>query len=558
MPTEKSDNNAELRGIGEREELLRLIFNSPHSQMAYMDSSFRLIAVNRAFAMAHGETPEYFEGKNHFDLFPSPETESALRRVVETGEPYLAVEKPFNVIGQTKSGTSFFDWSAEAVKDSGGRIAGVLLTLVDVSDRRRVKEALRLSEETNERIETDRKSVVQDRSRLAAAIGQAEGGNLEKRLRQSQKMEALGTLAGGIAHDLNNILMPIIMNAEMIEEDLQEDDQLRHFAQKVLTSAHRGRDLVRRILTFSREKVEEHRVFSAVQPIKEALDLVSSTLPPTVALEQRISASVGEMQGDPAQIQEIIVNLCTNAAHAIGDSRGIIEVALENAHLGKDEMSEFPDLTPGSYVKLTVRDTGKGMDESFQERIFEPFFTTKKTSEGIGMGLAMVHGAVRRHKGAIFVESAPGKGTKFSIFFPRAREKATTTEELGDAPRGRGEHVLIVDDELDIVEAATAVLTRLGYTVIAESRADRALELLHREAKRFDLAILDFALAEMTGVELARRISELRPDLPMILTTGFSGAIDPGEIESAGIREVLNKPLGSRELGEVIRRVLDL
>jgi PAS domain S-box-containing protein len=559
MPTTGSEKNLNSTlGIEKHTELFELVFNGVHSMIAYMDRDFRFILVNRSYAEANGKSPDYFVGKNHFDLFPRPENEAAFKRVVETGEPHRVLGKPFGTTSQKKQKQSFFDWSLEPVKDASKEIVGVVLTLVDVTDRRRAEDALRLSEETKEKIESDRERVEHDRFRLAAVIEQADEGTLEKQLRQSQKMEALGTLAGGIAHDLNNILMPIIMNAEMIEEDLEEGNPLRHFAQKVLTSAHRGRDLVRGILTFSREKDEEHRVFSIVQPIKEALDLVSPTLPPTVVLKQCIAADVGQMKGDPAQIQEVIVNLCANSAHAIGDSRGTIEVTLENAHLDEDSNPEHSDLKPGSYVKLSVRDTGKGMDDSFQERIFEPFFTTKKTSEGIGMGLAMVHGAVRRHKGAIYVDSARGKGTTFSIYFPRAMETIVAKEELRDAPRGSGEHVLIVDDEQEIVEAARNVLGRLGYQVIAESRADRALEILREDTRRFDLAVLDFALAEMTGIELAKRISAIRPGLPMILTTGFSGAIDPVEIESAGIREVMTKPLTSREMGEAIKRVLDV
>lgn len=214
------------------------------------------------------------------------------------------------------------------------------------------------------------------------------------------------------------------------------------------------------------------------------------------------------------------------------------------------------DQNRGEYIMLSVSDTGVGMDESLVDRIFEPFFTTKKPSEGTGMGLAMVHGAVRRHRGAINVSSSPGRGARFDIYFPRVPQKETTEQEESPTPRGAGEHVLLVDDEKDIVEAACQVLTRLGYRVTARSDSVAALETLRENPADFDLAIVDFALPDTSGVELADRFSRIRPDLPVLLITGFSGAIDRQELGSSGIREVLNKPLTSHEVGIAVRRVL--
>ncbi len=401
----------------------------------------------------------------------------------------------------------------------------------------------------------------EDRSKIAEYVVTerdiSKEVRLEKQLRQAQKMEALGTLAGGIAHDLNNILMPIIMNAEMISEDVDDGSSLHHFATKVLSSAHRGRNLVRRILTFSREKDAEKKRFAVGQPVEEALDLVRPTLLSTVELKQHIASDAGQVVGDPAEIQEIIVNLCSNAAHAVGVERGTIEVTLTNVTIGPEESAVHSELKPGRFVRLAIRDTGVGMDDRLMERIFDPFFTTKKPSEGTGMGLAMVHGAVRRHGGVIFVSSLPGRGSSFEIYLPRVASVAKERESIHPPPRGNNETLLLVDDEQDIAEVAQNVLTRLGYQVMTETTAVSALEAFQRAKDRLNLVILDFALSEMTGLELAGRMRRIRSDIPIILATGFSGAVDLSEMEALGIRELVRKPLTSREVGEAIRRVLD-
>jgi signal transduction histidine kinase len=445
----------------------------------------------------------------------------------------------------------------EPVREANRAIAGVVLTLVDVTERRRIKDALRISEETKEEIQIDHERVAHERTRLAAVIEHVSEGTLEKQLRQAQKMESLGTLAGGIAHDLNNILMPIIMNAEMMEEDIDPSSPLGHYARKVLTSAHRGRDLVRRILDFSREKDEEKLLFPIAQSVQEALDLVRPTIPSSVKIKQHIAEDIGQIKGDPAQIQEVIVNLCTNASHAIGTEPGLIEVSLCNEVIDETRAGIGTELQTGAYVKLSVRDTGMGMDKSLMERIFEPFFTTKKPSEGTGMGLAMVHGAVKRHEGTITVTSEIGQGARFDVYFPRAEESFGTKKSTSRLQRGNGEHIFFVDDELDIVDAAFEVLSRLGYEVTSETRASYAIDLFRQKKEIFDLAILDFTLPDMTGLDLAKEMIEIRPDIPIVLASGFTGDIDNDELRSLGIKRLLNKPLSSREIGSVVRQILD-
>lgn len=641
-------------------ELFESVFNSVHTLMAYMDRAFKFVRVNKAYAEANGVPPGFFTDKRYFEIF-SPDGEADFKKVVETGETMHVYEQPFALLGPNEGKTRYWDWSLAPVRDQDDDIIGLVLMLVDVTDRRRAKEALRISEEDKEEIITDRERVEKSRTRLAAAIEQAAesvsvidkngviryvnpafvkatgysaseilGANLlsldgdfeaeasrrarwatiakgevwrgrsvrkrkdgqryqvesfitplrdpddeskveeyivterdisrevslEKQLRQTQKMEALGILAGGIAHDLNNILMPIIMNAEMITEDVPEESPLHHFASKVLSSAHRGRNLVRRILTFSREKDAEKKIFSVAQPVEEALDLVRPTLLSTVTLEQHISPDTGQVVGDPAEIQEMIVNLCSNAAHAVGVEKGLIDVRLENVTLNETCRSIHSDLRPGRYVRLSIRDTGVGMDDGLQERIFDPFFTTKKPREGTGMGLAMVHGAVRRHGGVICVSSRPEHGSTFEIYLPRVAAQRRESKSTRPIPRGNREWLLLVDDEKDIIDAAKNVLSRLGYRVSAEQSGKAALETFRRSPDVFDLAILDYALPQMTGLDLARRLREVRADIPIVLATGFSGAIDPGELEVGHIQAVISKPLTSREVGETIDQIL--
>jgi signal transduction histidine kinase/ActR/RegA family two-component response regulator len=545
-----------MESTGPGDALLERLFERPDSLIAHLSSDFTYVRVNRAFAAAGSRDPSFFVGRSHFDLFPDPETEATFRSVVETGRAHRATEEQLPFPGGDGDRGRFWDWSLETVEAPDEGAPGLFLTLRDTSERRRAKEALRDSEETREEMLSDHRRVEHDRTRLAAVIDQADEGTLGRQLRQAQKMEALGTLAGGIAHDLNNILMPIIMNAEMLEEDLEPGSHLHHFAGKVLTSAHRGRDLVRRILDFSREKDEERRRFDIATPVREALDLVRPTIPTTVEIRQSIASDVGQVEGDPSQIQEVIINLCTNAAQAIGQEAGSIEVSLGNAFLDEKRARRYSDLEAGPYVKLSVSDTGCGMDEKQIDRIFEPFFTTKKPSEGTGMGLAMVHGTVRRHRGGIDVRSAPGEGATFEVLLPRVEEKGAEKKDPAPLPRGLGERLFLVDDEQDIVETTRDVLERLGYEVSIATNAHAAIESFRREGGSIDLAILDFSLPEMTGLELARQLKDIRPDMPIILATGFSGAVDRSRLRAAGVGDLVDKPLTSGEIGAVIRRAL--
>lgn len=380
---------------------------------------------------------------------------------------------------------------------------------------------------------------------------------LEAQLRQAQKMESIGTLAGGIAHDFNNILGAIIGYAQLARYNLKDNDQALKDIDHVLTASNRAKDLVKHILGFSR--LTEHRM----QPVqlhhivKEALKLIRASLPSTIEIRQSIAGSRTTILADPTEIHQVIMNFCTNALHAMESSGGILDVTLAPVDSDAVDMTEYPDLKPGSYLKLVVRDSGCGIDPRHIERVFDPYFTTKKQGTGTGLGLAVVHGIVKNHGGVIHVKSEPGKGTVMTVLFPRLAGAAEQdVPAVGALPTGH-ETILFVDDEAALVEIEKSMLQRLGYRVITESSSTRAFELFRRDPHQCDMVITDMTMPDMTGVELARRCSSLRPGLPIILCTGYTNKITEARAREAGISRLLLKPVEIRELAEAVRRLFD-
>lgn len=381
--------------------------------------------------------------------------------------------------------------------------------------------------------------------------------DLEMQLRQVQKMEAIGTLAGGIAHDFNNILAAIMGYAEMALYDVPEGTQGRRNLEQALKAGYRGKDLVKQIITFSRRSEQERRPMLVSPVIKEILKLLRASLPTTIEIRPRIEAQAGMVLAEPTQIHQVLMNLCSNAAYAMREKGGVLEIRLAEVHTSSDDATLHPGLNPGPYVKLVVSDTGDGMDRTTMERIFEPFFTTKKPGEGTGMGLAVVHGIVKSYEGAIVVESDPGKGTTFEVFLPRI-EGDFLPEADADIPIPTGsERILFVDDEEDLVDMVQQMLKRLGYTVVAKTNSIEALEVFKAQPDRFSLVITDQTMPQMTGAGLAKELMSIRPDIPIILCTGFSEVINAEKARTLGIREFLMKPFAPREMAEVIRHVLD-
>ena len=378
--------------------------------------------------------------------------------------------------------------------------------------------------------------------------------NLEEQLRQSQKMQAIGTLAGGIAHDFNNILAGIIGFTEMSLEDIAPDNPVRPYLERVLKGGYRGRDLVRQILTFSRQGEHEKKSISLGSIIEEALQLIRPALPSTIEIEKKLHQVQDTILADPVQLQQVVMNLCTNAAYAMRDSGGALAISLHDVSC--EEGREYPDLEPGTYLRLTVGDTGCGMTREVMGKIFDPFFTTKRPGEGTGMGLSVVHGIVKSHGGHVTVSSEPGKGSTFHVYLPKAElPVAIMAENLSPIPGGN-ECILFVDDEETLVDLNSLRLQGLGYRVIAAMNGREAMRIFAGDPSGFDLVITDYTMPHMTGIDLAKRFLELRPDIPIILASGQNEQIEPDIIESAGIKAYMPKAANKRELAELIRRVL--
>jgi PAS domain S-box-containing protein len=379
---------------------------------------------------------------------------------------------------------------------------------------------------------------------------------LEEHLRQAQKMEAIGRLAGGIAHDFNNILQTIAINADLALCDLPAESGVRDNLELILTSGQRGRDLVRQMLLFGRKSQRKQEILPLTPLIKETFNLLRSSIPTTIQMNLRLATESDSAYADPSQIQQVIMNLCTNAAYAMRRTTGSMDISLQALTFGLTDLPE-PDMQPGDYLVLSVKDTGSGMDEEVRKRIFEPFFTTKPVGEGTGLGLSVVYGIVKSHKGGIAVYSEPGKGSIFRVYIPKADTGVSQkAETLGPIPRGN-ERILFVDDEEIIVNSVRNMLQHLGYQVTALMDGEEALKVFSANPHAFDLVITDQTMPCMTGEDFGKQLMRIRPDLPVILCTGYSDLISAEKATLMGFRDFIMKPFTVREGAELVRRVLD-
>lgn len=384
---------------------------------------------------------------------------------------------------------------------------------------------------------------------------------LERRLLQAQKMEAIGTLAGGIAHDFNNILFPIMMYAEMTYNDQPRDSIARSNLEAILQAANRAKELVKQILTFSRRQAGSDFQPISIQPlVKESIKLLRASLPSTIDFRQTITEETACVMGDPTQLQQMIVNLCTNAYHAMRETGGVLDISLEAERLDADLSKGASVIPAGSYLRFRVRDSGHGIPPEVRERMFEPYFTTKPVGEGTGLGLSIVHGVVKKHGGHISVESEEGKGTTFDIYLPTAAKNAQSIQNSvimqGEMPKG-SEHLLVVDDEAPVLQVETAMLKVLGYRVTPFLNSMDAYHAFAKSPESFDLVITDMTMPVMTGDQLAEKILSIRPNIPILLCSGFTERLKREALRSIGIRDFLVKPLGSGEMAQTVRQVLD-
>ncbi|MDR3567604.1 MAG: response regulator [Syntrophobacteraceae bacterium] len=382
--------------------------------------------------------------------------------------------------------------------------------------------------------------------------------NLEKSLRQAEKMECIGTLAGGIAHDFNNILMAITGYAEISLAHARENRELKKSLGQILAAGLRAKELVRQILTFSRQREQEQRPVQLALIVKEAMKLLRATLPSTIEIRQDIAGDAAHcvILSDPTQIHQLVMNLVINAAHAMGDKGGVLTIGLRKVEVAPKAVAGRP-VREGPYICLDVRDTGCGMAPETLERIFDPYFTTKKVGEGTGLGLSVARNIVEAGGGAIEVESGPGQGTLFHIWFPRLKEaRAPALEGIDTLPTGK-ERILFVDDEKPLTELGKAILESLGYTVRTELSSPDALRTFNREPLAFDLIITDITMPHITGMELAGKILDVRPDIPIIVCTGFSENMVAKRDGEKVNCQVITKPYSIAALAKAVRKALD-
>src|SRR5712692_10042146 len=382
-----------------------------------------------------------------------------------------------------------------------------------------------------------------------------EREELERQLQQAAKMEAIGRLAGGIAHDFNNILGAILGYGELAQKNLEGGAVRRHVDQ-VMQAGARGKGLVERILAFSRSGLSERVPVHVQSVVEETLGLLEASLLPQVRLEKRLDAGDTAVVGDATQLHQVAMNLCTNALQAM-EHGGVLTVVLDRESVPERRLLSHGTLLPGPYVRLSVGDTGSGIAPAVLERMFDPFFTTKGVGDGTGLGLSLVHGIVADFGGAIDVTTQAGVGTTFTVWLPAAGETTRAlTEPAGDLPQGNGETVMIVDDQGSLVAVAEETLAALGYEPVGFDSSVAALQAFRADPQRFDLVLTDETMPDMSGVELVREVRRVRPELPIVLMSGYSGAQLTARARAAGAGEVLRKPLVRRDIAEALGRAL--
>jgi PAS domain S-box-containing protein len=390
----------------------------------------------------------------------------------------------------------------------------------------------------------------------AQKMAENEKDELEHRLQQAQKMEAIGTLAGGIAHDFNNLLGVILGYADLARDDAPPGTDFDKDLEEIYVAANRAKDLVKQILAFSRQTEVEHLHMKLQPLIQESLGMLRSTIPSTIAITADIDPQCGAVLADPSQVHQILMNLCTNAYHAMETTGGTLSVALKTVCIEPDDKNMLLHLLAGEYVKFTVADTGVGIGPDVIPKIFDPYFTTKEVGKGTGMGLAIIHGVMKECGGAITVDSKLGQGAAFHVYFPVVKEVTVpVTQEQEDIPRGT-ERVLLVDDEPILADMGKDMLERLGYHVTVQYDSSQALEVFQNNPKQFDLVITDQTMPGMTGVDLARKMLAIQAAIPIILCTGYSNLINDESIKGLGIKEFALKPLSKNAIATLIRKAL--
>ena len=388
-------------------------------------------------------------------------------------------------------------------------------------------------------------------------LAEEEKKKLEAQLQQAQKIESIGTLAGGIAHDFNNILGIIIGNTELALDDIPERERARFNLEEIRTASSRAKDVVKQLLSFSRKADLQRKPTKLIPIIKDSIKLLRATIPANIDIRQNITNTSDTILADPTQIQQIIINLFTNASHSMQETGGILGIKIENVIFEEESKVPHSDLIPGTYVKFIVSDTGQGISPEIKDRIFDPYFTTKEIGKGTGLGLSVVHGIVKNHGGVISFESELGKGTTFYIYFPVIEEETVIeTKPFEKLPTGN-EKILFVDDDKSIIYVGRYRLERLGYQVETKTNPVEALKLFRANPDQFDLVITDMSMPQMTGDQMIGEILKIRPNMPTILCTGFNEYMNKEKAKEIGATEYIEKPLNKDDFAFRVRQALD-
>lgn len=505
---------------------LRTLIDAMPYPVFYKDVDYKYLGCNKALELFLGVRREEFIGKTVHEVWPpdlAEKYQQSDRELLESPDPRSQV---IPGVVETSGGVRRDVLFHKAVfRNSDGSLGGIISVVEDLTDRNRAE---------------------QERVRV------------EARLRQAQKMEALGNLAGGIAHDFNNILSIITGNTEIALWNTKKGSEEACSMQLVLDAANRAADLVQQILTFSHQHEPEKKPVKVAHVVQEALKMIRASLPSTIEIKQNV-ASRAVVLADGTQLHQVILNLCSNAAQAMQDQGGVLDVSLADAVLDGQAIPMAEDLAAGKYVQLTVGDKGGGIDPQIIDRIFDPFFTTKKQGDGTGLGLAVAHGIVKSHGGTIDVDNRPGVGATFRVLLP-VMNSFSKLEAGIKAPLPRGhERILIVDDEPELAMVAQKMLENLGYEVYSQTNSIEALKVfrLHLPEKPFDLVLTDLTMPQLAGLDLTRNLLSLQPDLPIVLCTGFKEKITEEEAKLHGVQRLLPKPFTIQALAVTIRQALD-
>ncbi|MFO7751527.1 MAG: response regulator [Desulfobacteraceae bacterium] len=514
----------QLKTAKESQRRLQLLMDNLPVRIAYVDSNQCYGFVNQAYEKAFNLSRENISGRSVKEIM-GRDNYARMKPYINDALSGRPIRYEGEFLGPDGRNT-WLEVNFLPDIDTGGNVLGFYDLTHDLTDRKQAEEKLRQN---------------------------------EKQLQQTQKIEAIGTLAGGIAHDFNNILSGIFGFSQLAKSHINNPEKAAECMDQVMGAAQKAADLVQQILTFSRKSEHQKYPLHMHGLIKEALKLIRSSIPATIEIKESVNTDA-KILADPTNIHQVIMNLCTNGYHAMEETGGTLTVNLSKTEVSRPDFPAGSGPSPGNYLVLEISDTGEGIHPDIMEKIFEPYFTTKGKGKGTGLGLAMVMGIVKDHNGHITVDSRVGKGTRFKLYFPVVEEglehSSSGGERENDIKRG-DEHLLMVDDEETILTSAKALLADYGYTVATFTDPASAFEIFENAPLRFDLVITDMTMPHMTGVEFAHRILALKPDLPIILCTGHHDRVNRETALAEGFSEFLEKPVLTEKLVRVIRRLLD-